>query len=970
MFARESLNFATRSLLLFTSVCLAQNNDSNSYKWDLPDADPRPKLNIKQVFPSSKYQKIYKKGWVDFNKNGKMDIYEDPSADIKNRVEDLLSQMNVNEKTGQCCTLYGFGSGVLSDALPQESWKESIWKDGIANIDEHLNKPRGNLWWPKAKHNNTMNLVQQWFVEETRLGIPVDFSDEGIAGVKYPKSTGFPYQISLGATFNRKLIRRIGEITGKEARALGYSNVYSPILEVNRDQRWGRYEEAYGESPFLCSELGLQQVLGIQQSRVVSSPKHYTLYSIPKGARGWTCQADPKIGPREAEMLLNWPFRTAFKEGKALGVMTSYNDYDGIPVSGSKLFLTKKLREDYNFRGYTVSDSSAVWKLWGQHHVAESHKDAVRMYIMAGGNVKTDFRPPQIFINYLRELVNEGTVPMDVLDERVRDVLKVKFWLGLFDNPYLNDVNAANEIVSNSEHNAVSIQAARECMVLLKNEGNLLPLDRSKVKSIALIGPNAASMEWGKFRYGSSNPKVITVQQGLKDLVGDKINIKYVKGCELIGKEFPYDELDPTPLDLKEKTDIASAVKIAKESEVIIAVVGGGKKTSGESRTRTSLDLPGRQRELLQALHKTGKPMIVVIISGRPLTINWTNENVPAILQAWFPGCHGGTAIAETLFGDYNPGGKLPGTFPKSVGQLRMNFPCKPDTQKKTGQVMARVDGVIYPFGYGLSYTEFKYSDLNIDKKRVPQEETFSVTCNITNTGKRDGDEVVQLYIRDTTSSITMYEKMLRGFERIHLKAGETKSVTFTVDPVKHLWLINEMMERVVEPGEFKIMVGSSSAKIHLSGVVRIISDDEIEEMKKAGVARNKLSGIVQAVSQQDENPVENMIDGNPATRWSTETIPAWLEIGLGKMLDLSELKIIWFKGSERKYKFEIQIVDQIGSWKTIYKGESSGSRDGFETYKFDKCASNSIRIIGYGSNKSRFTSIHEIKILGWEPLK
>ncbi len=969
MFTQKVLQSITVTLFL-ASVCSAQTKDSNSYKWDLPEAEPRPTLNIKQVFPEGKHQKIYKEDWVDFNKNGKKDVFEDRTADIKDRVENLLSQMTSDEKTAQCCTLYGFSSGVLKDELPQESWKTSIWKDGIANIDEHINKGRGKQWWPKKKHNNTMNLVQQWFVEETRLGIPVDFSNEGIAGVKYPKSTGFPYQISLGATFNKKLIRRIGEITGQEARALGYSNVYSPILDVQRDQRWGRYEEAYGESPFLCSELGLQQVLGIQQSRIVSTPKHFTMYSIPKGARGWNVQADPKTGPRDAEMLINWPFKTAFEEGKALGVMTAYTDYDGVCITGSKSYLTKKLRDDYKFRGYTVSDSSAIWKLWGLHRVAKSHKDAIRMYIMAGGNVKTDFRPAKIFINYLRELVEEGKVPMDVLDDRVRDVLKVKFWIGLFDNPYLNDVNAADKIVNSAEHNAVSLQASRECLVLLKNKGNLLPLDRNKIKSIALIGPNVKDHDWGRFNYGAIRPKVVTVDLGLQALVGDTIKINYAKGCNLYTKGFPYDELYPRELTQKEQDDIAAAVKIAEKSDVIIACVGSGMKTCGESRSRTSLDLTGRQRDLLQALHKTGKPMVVVILSGRPLTVNWTKDHVPAIIQAWYPGHHGGTAIAEVLFGDYNPGGKLPGTFPKSIGQIKMNFPCKPSTQGRTPAIMARVNGLLWEFGHGLSYTTFKYSHLKIDKKSLTEDETFTVTFRITNTGKREGDEVVQLYIRDKNSSITMYEKMLRGFERVNLKPGEAKTVTFTIDPKKDLWLINEMMERVVEPGEFDIWVGPSSKYTKLRAVVTITTDDEIKAAKEKVVAKNKLSDIVHAIAEEPSHPVINTIDGDINTYWSTGKKPAWLEIGLGDTVDMSELKISWFKGTERKYKFEIQIVDHIGSWKTIYKGESSGKSKGFETYKFKKCSLNSIRIIGAGNNKNEFTAIKEIRIQGWQPPK
>ena len=947
---------------------------SADYKWDLPDADPRPALTVSKVFPDGEHPDIYKEGWIDFNKNKKMDVFENPKADIKDRVEDLLSQMNVDEKTAQCCTLYGFNR-VLKDPLPTPAWKKAIWKDGIANIDEHLNRLGiAEKWQQMPTHNDALNKVQQWFVEETRLGIPVDFSNEGIAGLKFPTSTSFPFQIGLGATFNKDLVRHVGDITGKEAKALGYSNVYSPILEVNRDQRWGRYEEAYGESPFLCSEMGLQQVLGIQTHRVASSPKHYTLYSIPKGARGFGVQSDPKIGPREAEMLLNWPFRTAFGEGKALGTMISYNDYDGIPVAGSRYFLTEKLRDDYNFRGYTVSDSSAVIKIWNTFHVAKDQKDAIRMYIMAGGNVKTDFRPPEIFINYLRELVHEGQVPMEVLDERVRDVLKVKFWMGLFDNPFVPDGSLAETIVSCQAHNKISLQASRECLTLLKNKNDLLPLDRKKIKSIALVGPNAGTTDWGKYRYGSSDPKVTSVREGLETLLGNQVKINYAEGCKLVTEGFPYDELDNLPLTPEEQKGIDEAVAAAEKSDVVVAVVGGcSGVTSGESRSRTSLNLTGRQLDLLKALHATGKPVVMVLITGRPLSINWGVDHLPAILLAWYPGAHGGTAIAEALFGDYNPGGKLPGTFPRTVGQVRMNFPFKPGTQPKAGgRVMAGVEGVLYSFGHGLSYTRFSYSNLKIDKEFITEDGKVTVSCDVTNTGKRAGDEVPQLYIRDVHSSISMYEKMLRGFERIHLEAGETKTVSFVIDPKKHLWLCNEAMKRVVEPGEFKLMIGASSEDIRLEGSFYVVaSESEIEAMKKELSRGDLLTGVVTAASHVDTDKPTHVIDGDSETRWTCgDKKDAWLEMGLGQDRQVSEVSIQWYKGAERKYTFEIQVVNSIGSWDTIYKGESAGKKGGFETYTFPEATSNAIRIIGHGNNQNKYTSIEEIKIPGWTPNK
>jgi len=939
------------------------------YKWDLPVADPRPTLDLSTVFPDGKHGGIYKPGWIDFNKNGTMDVFENPKADIKDRVEDLLSQMNVDEKTAQCCTLYGFNR-VLKDELPTPAWKKAIWKDGIANIDEHFNSGRGKMSETLATRSVALNKSQQWFVEETRLGIPVDFSNEGIAGVKFPTSTSFPFQIGLGATFDKELIRRIGDITGQEGKALGYSSVYSPILEVNRDQRWGRYEEAYGESPFLCSEMGLQQVLGIQQNRVASFPKHYTLYSVPKGARGWNTQSDPQVAPREAEMILNWPFHTAFNEGKALGTMISYTDYDGIPVAGSKYFLTEKLRDDYHFRGYTVSDSSAVIRIWNTYHVAKDEKDAARMYMLAGGNVKTDFRPPETFINHLRELVKEGQLPMDVLDERVRDVLKVKFWMGLFDNPYVPEGSVADKIVSSEEHNEVSLRAARECLTLLKNQGSLLPLDRSKVKSIAVIGPNADNIDTGRFRYGSSAPKVTTVLAGLENLLGNTVKINYAEGCKLVTKKFPYDEIYDLPLTAEEQKSIDEAVVVAQKSDVIIAVVGGcSGVTSGESRERTSLNLPGRQEALLKALHATGKPVVMVLITGNPMSINWSVDNLPAILLAWYPGAHGGTAIAEALFGDYNPGGKSPGTFPKTVGQIPMNFPFKPGSQANTSRTMARVNGILYCFGHGLSYTTFEYSNLKLDKKFIAEDGILTISFDVTNTGKRDGDEVPQLYIRDVQSSISMYEKMLRGFERIHLKAGETKTVSFTIDPKKHLWLCNEAMQRVVEPGEFKVMIGASSEDIRLNGSFSVGSESDLATLQKQQGENVSLEGMVKSASHIPADKPSYVIDGDRNTRWTSGEKDAWIELSLGGDHQVSEVSIQWYKGAERKYKFEIQSVSSIGSWDTIYKGESSGKTEEPETYKLKaSVVSDSIRIVGHGSDQSKYTSIEEITIPGWSP--
>lgn len=768
---------------------------------------------------------IYHNGWIDLNKNGVTDPYENPSQPVELRIDNLLQQMTLEEKTCQLATLYGFRR-VLKDALPTEAWKDEVWKDGIGAIDEHLNSYPG--WFNEIidtiytrsipDHNWAMNEVQRFFIEETRLGIPVDFTNEGIRGVEAWEATNFPTQLGLGHTWNRELVKEIGRITGKEARALGYTNVYSPILDVGYDQRWGRMEEVYGESPFLVAELGISMTTGLQENyQVASTAKHFAIYSAPKGGREWMVRTDPKTGLRETHDIFLYPFRRVVGEAGLLGIMSSYNDYDGVPVSGSSHYLIDLLRKEYGFRGYVVSDSDALEYLWSKHHVAANYKEAVRQAIEAGMNVRCTFTPPADFIEPLRELVRDGDLPMDTLDSRVRDVLRVKFLTGIFDHPYIKDTGAALEIVNCEDHREVSLQASRESMVLLKNEGNLLPLDMESIRKIAVIGPNADEDSYARTHYGPQMMEVVTVLEGIREKAGNDVEVLYAKGCEVTDANWPESEIFPELPTQDEQKEIDRAVELARQSDVAILVIGGSVKTCGESFSRTSLDLPGHQKRLVQEVHATGTPCVVVLINGRPLSINWTDRYIPAILEAWYPGSQGGTAVADVLFGDYNPGGKLTVTFPRTVGQVPMNFPTKPMANSDTGVPRARVNGVIYPFGYGLSYTTFEYGNLEISPVKQSPDGTVTVSFEVTNKGSVKGDEVVQVYINDVVSSVTTYEKVLRGFERVPLEPGETKKVRFTIEP-DDIALWNRDMERVIEPGEFKVMVGASSAEIKLTG--------------------------------------------------------------------------------------------------------------------------------------------------------
>jgi beta-glucosidase len=778
---------------------------------------------------------IYHEGWIDLNKDGKKDIYEDQTQPVEKRIDDLISQMTLEEKTCQMATLYGY-QRVLKDYLPTTNWSTAFWKDGVANIDEDLtgypyfkkNVPGVAYIWPASKHTWALNEIQRFFIEDTRLGVPAEFTDEGIRGVEHFKATDFPTQLSMGQTWDRALIRQVGEVTGREAHALGYDNVYAPIMDVLRDPRWGRCEENYGEDPFLVSELAIQMVNGMQSQNIVSTMKHFCIYASDIGAREGSARTDPQIPLREAEMIHLWPYERVIREANPLGVMCSYNDYDGIPIAGSHYYLTDVLRTRMGFKGYVVSDSGAVEDLAGKHHVAANYKEAVRQTVMAGLNVRTTFNPPEVFVKPLRELVKEGSVPMLVLNDRVRDVLRVKFWEGLFDQPYRPLTNA-DDIVLNPKHLEIARQESRECLVLLKNENGLLPLDASKIKTIAICGPNADNENYAKGHYGPDNPDVITLRRALEGRFAAKVNILYARGCDFFDAKWPDTEIMREPPTSGEQAEIDEAVANAKRSDVAIIVVGDMprglpeiRSTVGEDSSRTGLELTGRQDDLIRAVAAVGKPTIVINISGRPVALNWANRLCPAIIQAFFPGMFGGDALADVLFGDYNPGGKLTCTFPKTVGQLEMNFPAKPAANNEpTDKGRVSVTGLLWPFGYGLSYTTFKYSELQIQPKKQSADGNVSVSFRLTNSGSREGDEIPQLYIQQEVSSITTWEKRLCGFDRIHLAPGESKVVTMTI-PLGDLAIWNREMKRVVEPGKFRVLVGASSKDIRLNGEFEI----------------------------------------------------------------------------------------------------------------------------------------------------
>ena len=894
---------------------------------------------------------MYHKGWIDFNKNGIKDVYEDPSAPVEARIENLLGQMTLEEKTCQMVTLYGY-KRVLKDDLPTAEWKQSLWKDGIGAIDEHLNgfqqwglPPSDNPYvWPASRHAWALNEVQRFFVEETRLGIPTDFTNEGIRGIESFRATNFPTQLGLGHTWNRKLIHQVGLITGREARMLGYTNVYAPILDVGRDQRWGRYEEVYGESPYLVAELGIEMVRGLQHNhQVTSTGKHFVAYSNNKGAREGMARVDPQMSPREVENVHVYPFRRVIQEAGMLGIMSSYNDYDGFPIQGSYYWLTTRLRGEMGFRGYVVSDSDAVEYLYTKHGTAKDMKEAVRQSVEAGLNVRCTFRSPESFVYPLRELVKEGGLSEELINDRVRDILRVKFLVGLFDSPYQTDLAGADKEVEKAENEAVALQASRESIVLLKNESELLPLDINQIKRIAVCGPNADEEGYALTHYGPLAVDVTTVLEGIQAKVKGRAEVLYTKGCELVDAHWPESELIDYPLTAEEQAEIDRAVENARQSDVAVVVLGGGQRTCGENKSRSSLDLPGRQLQLLQAVQATGKPVVLILINGRPLSINWADKFVPAILEAWYPGSKGGTALADILFGDYNPGGKLTVTFPKSVGQIPFNFPCKPSSQVDGGQNMGpdgnmtRVNGALYPFGYGLSYTTFEYSDLEISPKVITPNERVQVSLKVTNTGKRAGDEVVQLYTRDVISSVTTYEKNLAGFERIHLRPGETQTVTFTLDR-KHFELLNADMKWVVEPGEFSIMAGASSEDIRLSGMLQV---EEYATRLQAIEAQKTQSPVTASTNPESTSLV---LDGKADTSWQGNK-GDYITLSLDNSPHVEKVDITFTRENNLPAEFEIQLSGGGGQFLTVYSGTVSEYGKAI-TYKFKGSTASDLRIV------------------------
>lgn len=743
--------------------------------------------------------------------------YRNPQLPVEQRLADLLSRMTVEEKVAQMEGAWENKSFIHEPQLFVDSQGHFLpdraavlLKDGLGE----MSRPSEVTAGPREMAEFT-NAMQKWMRDNTRLGIPVLFHEECLHGHVAAKGTSYPQAIGLASTWDPHLVHEVFSATAAEVRARGAQECLAPVLDIARDPRWGRTEETYGEDPYLVSRIGVAAITGFQgegpfidKSHVMATAKHFAVHGQPEGG---TNVAPGNYSERVIREYFLKPFEAAVKEGHVQSVMASYNEIDGIPSHSNHHLLVDILRHEWGFRGVLVSDYFGITELIRVHHVVNSKEAAAKMALEAGVDIELPF--PDAYPTLI-EQVKEGKVSEAEIDRAAGNVLREKFLAGLFDDP-LVDPAYAEKIVNDADHQKLALQAARETITLLKNQDHLLPLDASKCKRIAVIGPNAAEVHLGG--YSDKPGRGVSILQGIQNRVGKDTEVLYSEGVKIT--ETPPDwnadkvVLGDPALNTKR---IEEAVKVAKRADAIILVLGGNEQTSREAWApehkgdRDDLDLLGNQDDLAKAMVELHKPLVVLLIHGRPNSINYIAENVPAILDGWYLGQEGGTAAAEVIFGDYNPGGKLPITVPRSVGQLPDYYYQKPSAKR---EYLGSTTEPLFPFGWGLSYTTFQFANLHVTPDSIGPEGSTRVSVDVTNTGKVRGDEVVQLYIRDDVSSVTRPVKELRGFRRISLEPGQTQTVEFTLG-FKELSFLNRDMHRVVEPGTFQIMVGGNSVDV------------------------------------------------------------------------------------------------------------------------------------------------------------
>jgi beta-glucosidase len=760
-----------------------------------------------------------------------VEIYRNPAHTIEERTEDLLSRMNIDEKVAQLGGVWAMQ--LLHKGKFSVARAKKLINNGIGQI---CRAAAGTLLTPE-NIVDYVNDLQRFLVEKTRLSIPAIVHEECLNGFVSKEATIFPQIIGMASSWDPVLIGEMATVISKQMKAAGIRQGLSPVLDIARDPRWGRVEETYGEDPYLTAQMGIAYVKALQgadiKHGVVATLKHFIGYGKAEGGLN---HAPADIPPRMLREVYLYPFGRVIREANALSIMNAYNEIDGIPCAASEELLTRLLRDELGFEGIVVSDYYAVIMLRQNHFIAETREDAAKLALRAG--IDQELPNQDCLTEAFKREVGSGEFPIDVIDRSVRRVLKIKFMLGLFEKPYVRRMHAG-KVYDTQEHRNLALKAARESVVLLKNDDDLLPLDKG-IKRLAVIGPNADNprSQLGDYTYpahiqvmgmtaftlecklppdelkpDTMTVPVVGVLEGIQKKLASSCEVIYAQGCA-----FGNDSTE----------GFAEAVDAARSADVVVMVMGGKSGltpecTCGEMRDRTTLGLPKVQQDLVRAICEVGKPVVLVVVDGRPLAFGWMVEKVPAIIEAWLPGEEGGNAIADILFGDYNPGGKLAISFPREVGQLPVYYGLKPTGGKSQfwGEYVDSCTGPLFEFGFGLSYTKYLYRNLRITPRRIARTGKVKIVTDITNTGKKDGPEVAQLYINDIVASITRPVKELKGFRRIDIKAGETRKVEFEIQG-RELAFYDKSMKPTVEPGVFKVMIGASSRDIRLEGYFEV----------------------------------------------------------------------------------------------------------------------------------------------------
>jgi beta-glucosidase len=766
--------------------------------------------------------------------------YRAASLEPARRVADLLARMTLEEKAAQMMCVWQTKGETLVDGTGafdiEKARRAFAHGNGLGQVGRPSDAGSSGHEPEKGRNPRAMaeltNAIQRFFVKESRLGIPVIFHEECLHGHAAVGATSFPQPIGLASTFNPALVESLYAMTAEEARVRGTHQALTPVVDVARDARWGRVEETFGEDPYLVSRMGVAAVRGFQgdrsfsdKTRVIATLKHFVAHGQPEA--GQNC-APANVSMRELREVFLPPFRAAIREAGAISVMPSYNEVDGVPSHANRWLLRDVLRGEWGFDGFTISDYYAIWELGYRpdthgHFVARDKAEACALAVRAGVNVEAP--EPNCYL-HLADLVRGGALGEPDLDALVAPMLHWKFRLGLFDDPFV-DPDHAERVVGSQANAELALQAARETITLLANDGGVLPLDLGRIRTIAVIGPNANRSLLGG--YSGVPPHDVTVLDGIRARVGGSSEVLYAEGCRItVGGSWTQDAVVPSDPD-EDRRQIADAVQVASRADVIVLAIGGNEQTSREAWSRahmgdtTNLDLIGRQNELVAAMVATGKPVIAVLFNGRPVAATYVAERVPAILECWYLGQETGRAVAEVLFGDFNPGGKLPISVPRSAGHVPAFYNHKPSARR--GYLFDEVTP-LYAFGYGLSYTTFRIDGVRLERSTIGRAESTRVLATVTNTGQRAGTEVVQMYIRDRVSSVTRPVKELEGFAKVSLEPGEATTVSLDITP-ESLAFHDIDMKYVVEPGEFEIMVGSSSRAEDLQTVILTVMGSE-----------------------------------------------------------------------------------------------------------------------------------------------